>query len=367
MTKFVRIFLVAALAIGSGFAGAGIATADIEDAQAENMQEGDNETRSDQEGSAESGDAVGGQVVGIVSSGDASVDATNVSEDVDVVTGDAEGENSAASFVGLNVSEDIAVVADIDNAVATNLQEGDNDLRYSQAAEAVSGDGVGGQVIGAVTSPGGSADIVAANTSRDVDIETGDADSNNALAAFVGLNTTATGTAVRADSTNAAATNLQEGDNEARVSQSSGASSGDAGGGSVIGAVAAGDVSIDATNLSQDVDVITGDAEAANARASFVGLNIATTTVVLADIFNAAAVNLQEGDNEARWSQNASAGSGDAVAGQVAGAVTTSGGSAEAVLDNTSRDVDVESGESEFSNRDSGFVGLTFGFFTLIF
>lgn len=384
MTKMIRILLVAALALSGAFLGAGVANADIDNAAANNLQEGDNETSGEQSGSSASGDAVGGQVTGIVSAGDASVDATNTSEDVDVETGDATAANAAATFTGQNVAGGgtTIVATDITNAAANNLLEGDNTTDYAQSAEAASGDGVGGQVIGAVTSAGGSADIVAENVSEDVDIETGDATARNAFAAFVGQDPTgnftllagiATGTAlgtptptatvpsipaIPSDITNAAANNIQEGDNDLSASQDATAASGDGVGGQVLGVVSAGDASIDASNVSEDVDLESGEVTARNAAATFVGqLVSANTTLVAADINAAAANNLQEGDNERSLSQAADAASGDAVGGQVAGVVTSAGGSADAVLDNTSEDVDGETGESDFVNADAGFVG----------
>jgi hypothetical protein len=52
-----------------------------------------------QSGNPQSGSAISGEVAGVVSGGDASVDATNRSSDVDIASGDASGANS---FVGLS-------------------------------------------------------------------------------------------------------------------------------------------------------------------------------------------------------------------------------------------------------------------------
>src|SRR5688572_7363975 len=141
MSKGLRWLLAAGLVLGASFGS--VARADIDNATATNVQEGDNESETDQSGSADSGDAVGGQVVGVVSGGDASVDATNRSEDVEIETGDAGGVNSASQFVGLTAGTDTTVAADILNESATNVQEGDNESAITQAAEASSGDGVG--------------------------------------------------------------------------------------------------------------------------------------------------------------------------------------------------------------------------------
>jgi hypothetical protein len=355
MAKGLRWLMVAGLVLAASFGS--VARADIDNASATNVQDGDNDTETNQSGRANSGDAVGGQVAGVVSSGDASVDATNHSEDVDITTGDADGINTASSFTGLTAGTDTLVASDLLNFAATNLQEGDNDSAVTQAAEASSGDGVGGSVIGVVTSRGGSADIVAANTSEDVDIETGDSDAENDAAAFVGLN--GTGTVVSAaDIINASATNVQDGDNSYEADQSATSTSGDGVGGQVLGIVSAGDASVDATNSSEDIDIETGDSLAENSVSAFVGLTAGTDTLVAADVFNLAATNVQEGDNDKSATQAAEAGSGDAVAGQVAGVVTSAGGSADLVLANSTEDADGESGDSTFDNIDTSFTGL---------
>jgi len=337
------------------------ARADVANASATNVQEGDNKGETAQGGSSKSGDAVAGQVAGVVSGGNTSVDATNKSDNVDVSTGDATADNSASEFVGLNASTTTLLAADVVNAGgATNVQEGDNKADLGQTATAVTGDGVGGEVIGVVTSAGGSASIVAANTSTDVDIETGDSDAFNSASAFVGLNASSE-TLVAADVLNlSTATNVQEGDNKLDADQKATSASGDGVGGQVLGVVSAGDASIDATNKSDDVDIETGDTTATNDFSAFVGLNATTATVLAAaDVINAgAATNVQEGDNKKDITQNADASSGDSVAGQVAGVVTSAGGSADLVLANTSTDSDSDTGDSDFDNTDSSFTGL---------
>jgi hypothetical protein len=363
--KTLRFLLVLALGLAASFGS--VAHADIDNEDATNVQEGDNDTETDQAGNASSGDAVAGSVVGVVSSGDASVDATNRSEDVEVQTGDATGNNSASSFTGLTAGSDTFVASDILNFGATNVQEGDNETELTQSADASTGDGVGGQVIGVVTAAGGSADVVAANTSEDAEIETGESDASNDAAAFTGLNDSGIvftdagfeDGLFAADIANASATNVQEGDNDFSADQDANASSGDGVGGQVLGVVSAGDASVDATNRSEDVDIETGETFANNSAAGFVGLTAGSATgVTAADIFNAGATNVQEGDNEKDVTQSADAASGDAVGGQVAGVVTSAGGSADLVLANTSEDADAETGESDFVNDDVSFTGL---------
>ena len=77
-----------------------------------------------------------------------------------------------------------------------------------------------------------------------------------------------------------------------------------------------------------------------------------------ADVSGAQADNLQEGDNKRSLMQDASANSGDSVAGQVAGVVTSAGGSADLVLANTSSNSDTDSGDGRFNNTDTSFTGL---------
>jgi hypothetical protein len=128
--------------------------------------------------SAASGDGVGGQVLGIVSAGDASVDATNESTDVDVETGLASADN----FLGHTVGQ-------VSDGGGDNFTDGEISSEVAQDATATSGDAVAGQVAGVVTSAGGSADLVLANTSDDVDGETGDSFMFNVNEEFVGQET----------------------------------------------------------------------------------------------------------------------------------------------------------------------------------
>jgi hypothetical protein len=287
---------------------------------------------------------------------------------VDISTGDARGTNNSDAFVGLNSSSGTSVgafAADVANgSPVTNLQEGDNKYDLNQTLTATSGDGVGGEVIGVVTSAGGSASVVAANTSTNVDISTGDARAFNDAAAFVGLNSssdTSVANPFAADVLNtASATNVQEGDNKLNASQTATSATGDGVGGQVLGVVSAGAASVDATNKSDQVDISTGDARSGNDFASFVGLNAASDTDVLAaDVLSGGpATNVQEGSNKKDLMQTSSATSGDSVAGQVAGVVTSAGGSADLVLANTSTNSDTDSGDGRFFNSDSSFTGL---------
>ncbi len=369
MTKVFRWAVVAAIALTPALTAITAAHADVANgATSTNVQEGDNKASTNQSGTSKSGDAVAGQVTGVVSSGTTSVDATNKSDHVDISTGDARGANTSSAFVGLNSSTTTSVLsADILNAApTTNLQEGDNKYDLNQTLTSTSGDGVGGEVIGVVTSAGGSASVVAANTSTNVDIDTGDSRAFNDASAFVGLNSSSDTTVANpfaADVLNTATgTNVQEGDNKLNANQTATSASGDGVGGQVLGVVSAGAASVDATNKSDTVDLSTGDARSGNDFSAFVGLNDATSTGVgglAADVLNGAgATNVQEGDNKKDLLQNASAASGDSVAGQVAGVVTSAGGSADLVLANTSTNSDTDSGDGRFFNTDDSFTGL---------
>lgn len=335
------------------------ASADIDSASSTNVQEGDNSSSHSQDGEAQSGDAVAGQVVGVVSAGDTSIDATNSSVGSSASSGSASGANSASSFTGLTVGSETAVLSDIISGATANLQEGDNATEITQAASALGGDGVAGQVIGAVTSSGGSADIVAANTTEDSGADGGSADAYNDAAGFVGLNASGTAVTSAADIVSGAATNLQEGDNSFAGDQSATSAGGDGVAGQVLGVVSAGDTTVDATNLTTGSYAAGGAAETYNFGAVFVGLTAGTSTAVdAADVLSGAAANLQEGDNSDELIQAAASTGGDAVGGQVAGVVTSAGGSADLVLANTSDGVSAEVGDAYFENSSAAFTGL---------
>src|SRR5207237_241815 len=138
----------------------------------------------------------------------------------------------------------------IATTTASNTQTGDNSARARQAAGASSGDGVAGQVIGAVTS-GGPSQIGASNTSGRVDVVPGDADASNSANTFAGLNigpltSTATGSLCLGSCVplpgfaTTSSSNSQVGDNHRSAGQAAHASSGDAVGGQVIAATSVG-------------------------------------------------------------------------------------------------------------------------------
>jgi hypothetical protein len=368
--NFVRSALLAALVLCTSLSAVVHATA--QEASL-NGQDGDNRSHTTQSGSGTSGDSDAGQIVGAVSAGKTSVDATNSTDHADISTGDARGTNDERTLTGQNVS-DISFVAnetDIVSIFSLNLQEGDNKTNAVQLADTTSGDGVGGQVIGVVTSAGGSSAVTAANTSKDVDVSTGDARSTNEGATFAGQNFsffTGIGAFLADAVALGPAPNLQEGDNTVNTAQTATAASGDGVAGQVLGVVSAGDSSVDATNLSQNVDLQSGDARANNEAATFAGQDLsAILDLEAADVFNLSlAANVQEGNNRANPTQTATSTSGDVVGGEVAGIVTSAGGSADVVLANTSTNADADTGDSRFNNSSRLLVGQVASVFVFV-
>jgi hypothetical protein len=340
---------------------------------------------------------VAGQVIGAVTSGGSSrIDARNESTNADVSTGDADASNHATTLAGLEIN-DVSATAlaagclslclALTNSTATvsvtNDQIGDNTSRPRQAASASTGDGVAGQVIGAVTS-GGSSAIAASNTSQDVDVSTGDSDAHNSATAFAGQDirdVTSTAVAVGClfgclaegfATATVAASNVQTGDNVARASQAANASTGEGVAGQVIGAVTqGGGTLVDATNRTENASVDTGSADASNSSNTFAGLDIAAPSAVALGFgclgfcvpvpaFGAtstSATNNQTGDNTHSASQAANASSGDAVGGQVIGAIST-GGPTLVHVANTTTGTNTQSGAANEDNSDNSFVGL---------
>ena len=184
-----RSIAVLALLLASAFGVAGYAHAQA------NSQEGDNRSTTTQSGEGSSGDAVAGQIAGVVSAGNASVDATNATDKSDASSGDARGNNFSSHQVGQTAvvpcggfTADLPCSADLlTTDPIQNVQEGDNKTQTDQSATTLSGDAVAGEVIGVVTSSGGSADLVLANGTTQSDAETGDARFENADNGFTGL------------------------------------------------------------------------------------------------------------------------------------------------------------------------------------
>jgi hypothetical protein len=225
-----RVLLAATIALSGLFGFAGVASAqEVQGSDCRNdgvapteadggsstqtndgncLNEGDSDGEVNQDGNASSGDGVAGQVAGVVSAGDASVDATNRSDDVEVNTGNATGTNDANLDVRAGIgfllpdgasgdetqgsdcrNSGVAPAEADSNSSQANgsncVNEGDAEGAVDQAADAASGDGVGGQVIGVVTSAGGSADLVLDNESSDSEVDSGDGDFDNTTDTFV--------------------------------------------------------------------------------------------------------------------------------------------------------------------------------------
>jgi hypothetical protein len=336
------IISVLCIVLTLGIAGSAFAT---------NAQNDDNKTNTQQSGSDTSGTANAGQISGVVSSGTTSADATNSTDHADVTSGDARSNNDASTFTGLDAS----------NATGTNIQRGDNKTWLSQDAEVVSGNASDGQIIGIVTSFGGTTDVVGANTSSFNDVTSGRAKSTNDATTFTGLQALLSDTST--------ATNIQRGDNKVSVTQTNPTTTGNAMSGQVIGVNSSGATTVDGTNLSAHNDVDTVAAFGANSVDAITGLvanatdtgvainiqrgdntssfsqdapgtsNSATTFVGLNSNADAASsTNVQRGDNKLGSSQDSpvAAASYDSIAGQVIADTTATGGSADLVLANTS-------------------------------
>jgi hypothetical protein len=204
---------------------------------------------------------------------DTDVTAANNSGDSDVQSGDAHASNSDAAQVGPQGGGSSQVgSSDINSNQSTNVQEGDNSFDADQTAMSQSGDTVGGQVIGAVV-PNGSLDVDAANANEGVDLESGDATSDNDVAAFVGLSNASETSVGASDINSGNATNVQEGDNSSDATQVADAVTGDAVGGQVFGAVTGGVTDVVLANTSKDTDASTGDSDETNDSDLLTGLS----------------------------------------------------------------------------------------------
>jgi hypothetical protein len=199
-------------------------------------------------------------------------------------------------------------------------------------------------------------DITTANSSEDTETTSGDSNAVNNGTAFVGHQSGEGADVDASDIESDSANNVQEGDNDLEADQTATSESGAAVGGQVIGGVSSGDLTVNATNSSEDVDVTTGDADSTNSFAAFVGLITGDDAAIASDILSGAASNLQEGDNDADVAQESTATTGDGVAGQILGATTA--GTASITLANTSDDTDADTGDSSQDSSSALFTGL---------
>lgn len=345
---------LAGIALAFSLLGAPTASAGVHDA--------DHDAEVREEGSSETGDAIGGQVVGSTSDGDTEIDAANRSHDARVRSGDGAASNDIESVVWttglgdeLDDDDEIALIDDDDDDV-----EDDWDFE----SFATTGDGIGGQVLGVATASGGSADVVVANDSDDVDLESGDAEALDSALAETG--TVIGGQAAGVSSaglTSLDATNrthdvaVESGEAFARFDDAV-ALTGDGIAGELVGIVTGpvGRADVVLANTSEDLDVRTGDADALfeafaetgdGIAGQLAGINAGGETSV--DGTNASRNSeIRTGDAEAIFETESV--TGDGVSGQVLGVVTSPGGSADLVSANTSDFVDLFTGEAFSQN-----------------
>lgn len=147
-------------------------TGQFSEGEAANTQAGDTTSDNAQDATTDSGAAISGQVIGGVSEDDLSINATNSAIDSTAFTGESLADNNGDIFVGLIFGDELGV------DTGFNLSEGEIDATLAQNADSTSGDAVGGQWIGAQTY-NGTADIVLANTTENVQTGSGSSDRNN--------------------------------------------------------------------------------------------------------------------------------------------------------------------------------------------
>jgi hypothetical protein len=302
----------------------------------QSQQTGDNTVAADQSAALATGDAVGGgQVTGVVSgdSSDVTVSNMNSAFEADVVSGSVEAE----------------VVNDLSADAGSGMQLGDNEVTAGQEALLSTGDAVGAsQVTGVVTGDDSTITIQSSNACDGDPCATVD---SGLIDIADAANVAGIGVGAFVESGTAQAS--QFGDNAASVAQSVDASTGDAVGGSQVTGTVAGDGS-ETTVMNQNTAsgpiVTSGSVTGAS--------NDLTATVgVEADAITGNAQAQQTGDNDLDFTQDISAGSGDAVAGaQVTGTV---GGEATISVTGSSVDPDASSGDVDGENDASGSVGVT--------
>src|SRR5581483_1421041 len=162
-----------------------------------------------------------------------------------------------------------------------------------------------------------------------------------------------------ADIASSTATNAEDGNNNSHGNQRGSSSSGDANGGQIAGVVVSnGRASLDATNVSKDSSATSGDSRGSNTAHSLTGVSSADDiSVGAADITNVNADYVQDGNNRLTYSQAVAANTGDAVAGDVIGAVVT-GGTTSIVASNTTNNSDATTGDANGDNSFAAIVGL---------
>jgi len=270
----------------------------------QSQQLGDNTVTVNQSSTAKSGDAVAGsQVTGVVG-GSSTVMNSNSSIGAVALSGPVASVNNAVVAAGPKAGSILGS--------AQTGQVGDNNVNVHQRSDAESGDAVAGsQVTGIV---GSGAIVSNMNASRFNAAVSGPVLSTNAVAVGTGPSAAAVGIF----GPNASAG--QVGDNDAVITQSSVARTGDALAGSqVTGIVGDGDSTVQNSNSSRFNLALSFPAVSANVAAVNAGPTAATAGLLLSN-----AQTSQLGDNRVVLAQESGAESGDALAGsQVTGLVSS--------------------------------------------
>jgi hypothetical protein len=252
------------------------------------VHDGDNELDAVQSAAASSGDAVGGgQVMGVVGSGgDASIVASNASEDADATSGDSEAANLAVALAA-NVDGSFfggpgGGSIEAGTSIAANIvQSGGNDLDLTQALDSGTGDAVaGGQIAGVVAPEGGNVSIDVTNTSEDAESESGaSTGSSEALAVSGNLQDALIQAASIEGEIDADI--VHDGSNRLSVDQGLSIGSGDAlSGAQVLGVVAAGNVDIVQDSTSEDDSSVTGETSGESSTTNINGSQVDSAFVV---------------------------------------------------------------------------------------
>jgi hypothetical protein len=303
---------------------------------ASSQQLGHNSAALKQSASAKSGDPVAGaQVTGAVAD-NVTVQNQNSAVNPSAFSGEADVENEAEDFFA-------GPVATTDTGTAQASQLGSNDLDVSQDAIAETGDAVAGsQVTGIV---GDGEHTVSVQNSAVCDEETcaesGEAEVENEF------EDATVGPFAATDGTETAQT-AQVGDNDAVISQTSEANSGDALFGSEVIGIVGGSATVQGSN-SSTCDI--GDECAESGHSETENEVEAVTIGPSATSAAGTAQTMQTGDNAADISQDTSVSSGDALSGsQVLGAVGDDDGFLTEQLQQASDGDEVEAEEARGQN-----------------
>lgn len=266
-------------------------------------QNGDNAGSASQSSAAKSGDAVAGSQVSGVVGRNATVQNQNSSTDATATSGPVTATNIGSIQLGPDASAG--------DSLAQASQIGDNLADLNQSVVAVSGDAVSGSQVTGIAGNGDHT-VQESNVAVDTFATSGAVDASNDA-------TLVAGPGAISDIDEAQAS--QVGDNDATLTQSNRAQSGDAvAGSSVTGIVGDGSTTVQGQTSSTSADATSGDVTSDNLIS---GAAVGPTAFSGDETASAS----QIGDNSVDLSQDARAGSGDAVAGsQVTGLVADAAG-----------------------------------------